>query len=53
MQIKAAVVHANRGPLVIESIEVDEPGTDQVLVRNDPCPCGSASLFQELLHAVR
>ncbi|WP_199754240.1 SEC-C metal-binding domain-containing protein [Dyella dinghuensis] len=23
------------------------------LGRNDPCPCGSARLFQELLHAVR
>ncbi|WP_423372971.1 SEC-C metal-binding domain-containing protein [Dyella acidisoli] len=23
------------------------------LGRNDPCPCGSARLFQELLHAQR
>ncbi|WP_414649607.1 SEC-C metal-binding domain-containing protein [Dyella sp.] len=23
------------------------------LGRNDPCPCGSARLFQELLHAIR
>lgn len=33
MDILAAVAHANKAPLVLETIELDEPGAGEVLVR--------------------